>query len=581
MNKIGNFFKRYEWLGPFLVMTVIIFAYLYDQVINHSMLIFNDTPFHFGRFWEVHQQIATGKISYFQSNFSFNQSGRIINAVYGPLFALIMGSLTFIFTTWFRFQIGTSILLIYLAGFGFYKMAKETEQVSLPFLNLGLFIFLELGYIPAWIQGQSMMAGGGAIVPWVLRYGIRMIKLKKDQINVIGLAVSMAIAAQTHNLTVAMLILALTPAFIVAFVKSNEKKKLFRDVIFSVIIFLFLSANIIGALLVLKTNNIAMPVPIDLKGIALNITPNLVQRNHITPLMLIVLIITAGLAIINFNKNKLNFWLGLGGASFFFLSTKAFPWGITERLLPFLKTSFQSPSRLTVIAYPLLLVSLSISLSSIAKRKNLRNIILKWGITGLAVIASISALFDFQAYLHSNTLAYLDNNVVVLYNWVYKVPKSRTIIREDMMSRNQGKLFQDLANSEPDYLPITKKIDSGQIVNIYGQKVVKNTDNFVRKVNKDGSLSLIWKQKKAGKKLLPIVMYKQSTLFLNRKKDRYKFESVAIPVVQARKGMNIATLKFNSPIWFIILLWISIISWIALIIYKGWMFCSKKRKFLQ
>ncbi|WP_240404957.1 cell division protein [Lactobacillus jensenii] len=460
-------------------------------------------------------------------------------------------------------------------------MAKETEQVSLPFLNLGLFIFLELGYIPAWIQGQSMMAWGGAIVPWVLRYGIRMIKLKKDQINVIGLAVSMAIAAQTHNLTVAMLILALTPAFIVAFVKSNEKKKLFRDVIFSVIIFLFLSANIIGALLVLKTNNIAMPVPIDLKGIALNITPNLVQRNHITPLMLIVLIITAGLAIINFNKNKLNFWLGLGGASFFFLSTKAFPWGITERLLPFLKTSFQSPSRLTVIAYPLLLVSLSISLSSIAKRKNLRNIILKWGITGLAVIASISALFDFQAYLHSNTLAYLDNNVVVLYSWVYKVPKSRTTIREDMMSRNQGKLFQDLANSEPDYLPITKKIDSGQIVNIYGQKVVKNTDNFVRKVNKDGSLSLIWKQKKAGKKLLPIVMYKQSTLFLNRKKDRYKFESVAIPVVQARKGMNIATLKFNSPIWFIILLWISIISWIALIIYKGWMFCSKKRKFLQ
>ena len=250
-------------------------------------------------------------------------------------------------------------------------------------------------------------------------------------------------------------------------------------------------------------------------------------------------------------------------------------------MLPFLKTSFQSPSRLTVIAYPLLLVSLSISLSSIAKRKNLRNIILKWGITGLAVIASISALFDFQAYLHSNTLAYLDNNVVVLYSWVYKVPKSRTIIREDMMSRNQGKLFQDLANSEPDYLPITKKIDSGQIVNIYGQKVVKNTDNFVRKVNKDGSLSLIWKQKKAGKKLLPIVMYKQSTLFLNRKKDRYKFESVAIPVVQARKGMNIATLKFNSPIWFIILLWISIISWIALIIYKGWMFCSKKRKFLQ
>lgn len=171
---------------------------------------------------------------------------------------------------------------------------------------------------------------------------------------------------------------------------------MFRDVIFSVIIFLFLSANIIGALLVLKTNNIAMPVPIDLKGIALNITPNLVQRNHITPLMLIVLIITAGLAIINFNKNKLNFWLGLGGASFFFLSTKAFPWGITERLLPFLKTSFQSPSRLTVIAYPLLLVSLSISLSSIAKRKNLRNIILKWGITGLAVIASISALFDFR-----------------------------------------------------------------------------------------------------------------------------------------------------------------------------------------
>lgn len=580
MNKMGNFFKRYEWLGPFLVMTFVLFAYLYDQVINHSMLIFNDTPFHFGRFWEVHQQIATGKISYFQSNFSFNQSGRIINAVYGPLFALIMGLLTFVFTNWFKFQIGTSILLIYLAGFGFYKMVKETKQVSLPFLNLSLFIFLELGYIPAWIQGQSMMAWGGAIVPWVLRYGIRMIKFQKEQINILGLAASMAIAAQTHNLTVVMLVLALAPAFIVAFVKSNEKKKLFRDIIFSIIIFLFLSANIIGALLVLKTNNIAMPVPIDLKGIALNITPNLVQRNHITPLMLMVLVIATVLAILDFNKNKLNFWLGLGGASFFFLSTKAFPWGITERVLPFLKTSFQSPSRLTVIAYPLLLTSLAISLSSMAKQKNLKSIVLKWGITSLAIVSSVSALLDFQAYLHSNTLAYLDDNVVVLYSWVYKVPKKRIVIRNDMVSRNQGKLFQDLANSEPDYLPITKKIDSAQIVNIYGKNIVKNNDKFIRKVNKDGSLTLIWKQKKADKKLLPIVMYKQSTLYVNHKKDKYNLGDVAIPTVQARKGLNVATLKFNSPIWFIILLWISIISWIILIMYKGWLIWSKKRDFL-
>ncbi|MCF1783846.1 cell division protein [Lactobacillus mulieris] len=459
-------------------------------------------------------------------------------------------------------------------------MVKETKQVSLPFLNLSLFIFLELGYIPAWIQGQSMMAWGGAIVPWVLRYGIRMIKFQKEQINILGLAASMAIAAQTHNLTVVMLVLALAPAFIVAFVKSNEKKKLFRDIIFSIIIFLFLSANIIGALLVLKTNNIAMPVPIDLKGIALNITPNLVQRNHITPLMLMVLVIATVLAILDFNKNKLNFWLGLGGASFFFLSTKAFPWGITERVLPFLKTSFQSPSRLTVIAYPLLLTSLAISLSSMAKQKNLKSIVLKWGITSLAIVSSVSALLDFQAYLHSNTLAYLDDNVVVLYSWVYKVPKKRIVIRNDMVSRNQGKLFQDLANSEPDYLPITKKIDSAQIVNIYGKNIVKNNDKFIRKVNKDGSLTLIWKQKKADKKLLPIVMYKQSTLYVNHKKDKYNLGDVAIPTVQARKGLNVATLKFNSPIWFIILLWISIISWIILIMYKGWLIWSKKRDFL-
>ncbi|EQE00311.1 putative cell division domain protein, partial [Clostridioides difficile CD9] len=40
-------------------------------------------------------QFKTGNFSYFQTNYGFQQSGRIVNALYGPLIAYILGGILF------------------------------------------------------------------------------------------------------------------------------------------------------------------------------------------------------------------------------------------------------------------------------------------------------------------------------------------------------------------------------------------------------------------------------------------------------------------------------------------------------
>lgn len=65
------------------------------QLYKHGIILGNDMMFHFNRFYEAYMQIKTGDFNYFQSIFSFDQSGRIVNALYGPDFSYLQGLLMF------------------------------------------------------------------------------------------------------------------------------------------------------------------------------------------------------------------------------------------------------------------------------------------------------------------------------------------------------------------------------------------------------------------------------------------------------------------------------------------------------
>ncbi|MDU1879425.1 MAG: hypothetical protein E6779_07590, partial [Finegoldia magna] len=59
----------------------------------------------YNRFYEDAMQLKNGNFSYFLSLYGFQQSGRIVNALYGPFFSYLQGGLVLISGTWFRYQI--------------------------------------------------------------------------------------------------------------------------------------------------------------------------------------------------------------------------------------------------------------------------------------------------------------------------------------------------------------------------------------------------------------------------------------------------------------------------------------------
>ena len=73
-------------------------------MISGNMILGSDSIFHFNRFYDTSQQIKNLDFHYFISLYGFQESGRIINALYGPLFAYFQGILVLISKNWFTYQ---------------------------------------------------------------------------------------------------------------------------------------------------------------------------------------------------------------------------------------------------------------------------------------------------------------------------------------------------------------------------------------------------------------------------------------------------------------------------------------------
>lgn len=102
---------------PYVTIGIMILINLYFQLMAHNIIIGSDTLFHFNRFYDTAMQIKQAKLSYFQMNYAFKQSGRIVNAVYGPYFAYINGLILLIAKNWFRYQIYTTIIIYLIGGY--------------------------------------------------------------------------------------------------------------------------------------------------------------------------------------------------------------------------------------------------------------------------------------------------------------------------------------------------------------------------------------------------------------------------------------------------------------------------------
>lgn len=548
--------KIIDYLIPIILSLVIATVLIWTELTTRSGLTLDDTAFHFHRFYDTYQQIQNHNFSYFQMNYGMGESGRIVNALYGPFFAYLMGSLLLFCSSWLRFQILITYLIFLVGGLGIYRLSRKVK-ISQVVSSIVTALFLTTGYIAYWPRSNAFNSWGAVLIPFVLIQGINLLNNHKTRFSWISLGIVMAIVAQIHLLSTFFSILALIPFFIYGLVLSENKRQMWIDVFKAVGLFIVLTANVWGAFLLLyPTNQMASPIDYSpvLTAVNLSVAGTSTMWTSITEVTLLLFIVQLIYVIFNFKSSKLNTFVTLEGLVFLYLSSNLFPWQFVKDTLPAVTGYLQFPNRFTVVAYPLLFLGIGLTLNELIKSHGK-----KLGMIASA-LAIIVVLFNVRADFNE-----INNNIT--YN------KGITSNAKEMKEKGLAPYINKVEINSPDYLPVRKKIKSSDITGML-MSMSPQKNNFEQRVISNGRLEFTWKDSTSKVTTLPIFIYKQSELSLNNKVIKPKVNEIGMPQVQSRKGKNTAILSFKTPIWFTILLYISILSWVLLIIY-GVFRCEK------
>ncbi len=550
MNKYKK--KLVEYSLPLILSILLATILQIPQLFNHVALTGSDTIFHFSRFYDTAQQIQNHNFSYFQMNYGMGETGRIVNAIYGPFFAYLMGSLLLIAGSWFNYQIILVYLIFIIAGLGMYILARKVKLSRTVALIMST-LFLLCGYISYWIPSNSFNAWGAALMPYVLIQGINLFNDDKKHFNWINLATTMAIVAQVHLLSTLQAILVLIPLFIYGLVttKNKNKKRMWTDTLKAVVLCLILTANVWGAFLVLYPKN-TMSAPLDfspaLTVLHLKSNGAITMWTEIQEAVLLLFGLQIVYIIFNYRVSKLNTFLTIEGLVFLFISSDLFPWRVVEKYFPSFSNYFQFPNRFTAVAYPLLFLSIGLTVVNLINQYDFQ---FKIFVECLLIFV---CLFSLRADLRGN---------------IIKFNKVKTNVERINQFRDHdlSKFIDSNPPGNPDYLPLKKQMNSWKISGLVsGRLIFNNGQGFEKDAASNGRLKISWNSD--GKDAtLPIVFYNQSELLVNDRRVSPECSDIGMPIVKSKVGKNTAILSFKTPTWFTVLLYISILSWVLLIIY--------------
>ena len=457
---------------PYVTIGIMILINLYFQLMAHNIIIGSDTLFHFNRFYDTAMQIKQAKLSYFQMNYAFKQSGRIVNAVYGPYFAYINGLILLIAKNWFRYQIYTTILIYLIGGIGIYKLTRRFNK-SIFLNSISIVIFLSMGWITRWQVSQNLTAWGAALAPYVINCGIDM--LENKEYNYLKLAIIMSIAIETHLLSSLIFVITLIPFFIIRIVKKKERGKFVISIIKSVLLTLLLTCNYWWVLLRLSlTNNLAQPAAFNMTNNTLRFIKSIYLQEVLIP-SFILLIILQLIYVLIINRSEINLYITLIGTGFLILGSRLFIWDKVQKNFPIIARDFQFPDRLSIVIYPLFLTAFVITL---AELKNKRIKIICSCILLITAITSV--------VMTTNNIRYYTNRGIVDK---HVIALKKIDLEKASHSDKLAILLQGLSKRSPDYLPLKSKVKRKDSVN-YEKEILDNTKNYDKDVLKDGTLKL-------------------------------------------------------------------------------------------
>ncbi|MDN5031190.1 hypothetical protein PCY14_07690 [Streptococcus sp. SV2] len=535
-------FKSRErlWVSLFIISFAILLVT--PQLFTRKVILGSDSIFHYNRFYEAAMQLKNGNFSYFLSLYGFQQSGRIVNALYGPFFAYLQGGLILISGTWFRYQIVSRVLLHILAESSMYALLKQCKVKTSIALSLGL-LYATTFSIQYWTMRQGFSSWGAALLPYCFIPAIHYVFYQRvDQVR---LALSMALIFQIHVLSALMLAMMYLPFYLYTFVKATtyKKKETILKVLIAVILFLLLTVNVWGVLLYLRGANHLLD-PFINREIGKNGIDGTARYWLYTPISLMVLLILQFIyAIVNWKK--LARWkriLHFIYFVFFFLSTGLFPWQYLVENGNTFAELIQFPFRFFVPATILLLAITGLTVTRFVNwRKSIA--VLLFAFAGVGLIQNI---MDTTDRVKS---AAQDGELISIVKHTYVEGDYQTI----SLTMNDSDLSQFLnlvVKSTPDYVPIYGTIGKQNTYDLYYENIVMN--QRTEKLIKDNYLVLTWQADEGEELNLPIVVYKDSILILNGKeldKDDYNLSTIGTPTVSSQEGKNKLELRYQEPEW--------------------------------
>ncbi|GLB47259.1 hypothetical protein WR164_12380 [Philodulcilactobacillus myokoensis] len=560
--------KQFKRFSPYLIFIVVALLVLLPQITTKSFLAGDDSFFHMNRFYDAAMQIKTGKFNYFQTNFGFQQTGRIINALYGPIFAYLNGLLLLIMHGWIRYEIASSFLILVGSASIMDWVGRKLNLSSGMSFLIGILYMLS-NPINAWVFSQQFTGWGAMLMPILLLAGIKMVQ--NGDVKVLTLAIPMSLLLQVHVLSSLIGVLALIPFFIAGLIKSEHRTLMVKHVSLAVILTILLTGNIWSALLDVMGSNHLMPVfPVfDMDAQAIGFQ-SYALHNVLNPAYIFIVILIILILVLNWRKLAFPFKVTSSvGIFFIWLSSSLFPWNTLAKIFPSISDTIQFPKRFIAVGLSLLLLSIGYFLTNfkLIQRKQLFTIVI--------ALIMVAPLIDFNAKLNAGVSTWQSSSVIPKYNILMVYAKNRAHLRHDYQSRKLTRVLNAVVKPSPDYLPIKHPLAANQYTafrpyHLTHYTLVKanhHLKHYRVHVKSNGELAVKWyNPNQTSRQRVQLIKYRHSVIKENGKRLHHvKTNQIGVMTLTSKHGWNHVTLAYQPRKIFIFASLAALCSWLIML----------------
>lgn len=534
------------------IISLAAFFLVSPQIYQHGLIVSNDWAFHMNRFYETAMQIKHGIFSYFQSIYSFNQSGRIVNALYGTDFAYFNGLLLLLSGNWFRFQIASTFLCYFTAGISMYSLSRYCKINKL--ISIGAaYLYMGTPTIVYYSIAQNFSGWGAAFLPLAFIPAVRMITNKSKPINPVFFGSSIALLISVHMFSTVLAVITLIPFFIIGFINCDNKITTFRDALLAVLISIGLSFNTVASFIDLSSDKLIAPYDVaDLFSNSTFLSTGPLGWTNFGLILSLIFTLQIVNGIVNLKRiNTLEKIFTFVGGFFLMISSKYFPWNEIGNYFNFVR-KMQFPQRFGCIACILLILGFCYSLQGWKKYFSKERI----GelVPTLVIVIAILNLTNGHSLISSSASAWNSNNPLSNDTAAAeKLENNPNKIRETFGGNSElGAALQIYRKPTSDYLPVYSE-NITDSYRLYKEDIFNNTENYSKKVRKDGSISISFDSKSTKEVTIPIIVYKNSTVTINganRSDASYSLSSIGALKIIPKKGDNHINIGYHPSLLF-------------------------------